>query len=709
MSAAEAEPIAARSSAKEESEEKAEERRGILGRDVERLEAAFAVDSTVTSDSAGENAGETEELVRLREALRGFRMPAEWEPHDGCWMIWPERPDNWRDAAVPAQQAFAAVAACISRFEPVRMLVSGAQVRARADRGRGEKGGEEAMGERWAGQGRGGRNEEGRVGCEREWRNARQQLPASVRVIEMSSNDAWARDICPTFVVKDLPGGEQHVLRVGVMHQMAELIPTCMRHRTSLVMEGGSLHVDGEGTLITTAQCLLHHSRNPALSRAAIEDHLCALLGVSAVIWLPRGLQGDEDTDGHVDNLACFVAPAHVLLAWTDDPSHPQYPVCQAAYEVLCLARDAKNRPLRITHLPLPPSLHYSHQDVQGLAQEGAHAQRQAGDLMAASYINFYLPNGAVVAPAFGIPSSDQRAFEVLQKVFPLRESRSAMATQNPFALLDGDDNDDPQALLSRVAAEPVKVDASKKAGAKGAKPAPAAAKPAAATTAPARSGYNRGGRGGGRGGYGGRGGDYQTFNEPRDNGRAFIAERQVRGEDGENRTSFDQHHHGDLRRGGGRGGRGRGYGRDGGQRRPHREFDRMSGTGRGGEIKREGAGRGNWGREGEYLGDETVAPASGEAEPKAEGEAAEAAAEVAAPEPPVLSEEELAAQEAARKEKEEEEKQMTLEEYEKVLEEKRKALAASKAAARVVELDEEMAKMTLKKKPEGDDVFVKL
>ncbi|CAI5502302.1 unnamed protein product [Closterium sp. Naga37s-1] len=273
MSAAEAEPIAARSSAKEESEEKAEERRGVLGRDVERLEAAFAVDSTVTSDSAGDNAGDTEELVRLREALRGFRMPAEWEPHDGCWMIWPERPDNWRDAAVPAQQAFAAVAACISRFEPVRMLVSGAQ-----------------------------------------WRNARQQLPASVRVIEMSSNDAWARDICPTFVVKDLPGGERHVAAIDwtfnawggaesgcygdwshddlIPAKMAELIPTCTRHRTSLVMEGGSLHVDGEGTLITTEQCLLHHSRNPALSRAAIEDHLCALLGISTIIWLPRGLQG---------------------------------------------------------------------------------------------------------------------------------------------------------------------------------------------------------------------------------------------------------------------------------------------------------------------------------------------------------------------------------------------------------------------------------
>ncbi|CAI7931838.1 unnamed protein product [Closterium sp. NIES-54] len=483
MSAAEAEPIAARSSAKEESEEEADERRGILGRDVTRLEAAFAVDSTVTSD----NAGDTEELVRLREALRGFRMPAEWEPHDGCWMIWPERPDNWRDAAVPAQQAFAAVAACISRFEPVHMLVSRSQ-----------------------------------------WRNARQQLPASVRVIEMSSNDAWARDICPTFVVKDVPGGsKRHVAAIDwtfnawggaeggcygdwslddlIPAKMAELIPACMRHRTSLVMEGGSLHVDGEGALITTEQCLLHRTRNPGLSRAAIENHLCALLGVSTVIWLPRGLQGDEDTDGHVDNLACFVAPAHVLLAWTDDPSHPQvpaltacsfvpsarspplpsqplcpavpplealffssphlafrahpssfhpahiplqyaftlsslalhfdfhfpyriflllllllfrflfvgqcnlhpicpalpstkitqnattmatqrrwqrnqqlewqrqrqgqYPVCQAVHEVLCSARDAKNRPLRITPLPLPPALFYSHQDVQGLAQ----------------------------------------------------------------------------------------------------------------------------------------------------------------------------------------------------------------------------------------------------------------------------------------------------------------------------------------------------
>ncbi|GJP82417.1 hypothetical protein CLOP_g12678 [Closterium sp. NIES-67] len=396
MAAVEAERTAAGSGPQvAESDEDQEGRRRIQAGDAARLEASLAADSAV--------AGGSDELSRLRDALRGFRMPAEWERHDGCWMIWPERPDNWRDAAVPAQQAFAAVAGCISRFEPVSMLVSGAQ-----------------------------------------WQNARQQLPPSVRVIEMSSNDAWARDICPTFVVKDTPEGERHVAAIdwtfnawggaesgcyadwslddAIPAKMSELIAGCTRHRTSLVMEGGSLHVDGEGTLLTTSQCLLSPTRNPALSRAAIQLHLSALLGASCVIWLPHGLQGDEDTDGHVDNVACFVAPAHVLLAWTDDPSHPQYSVCQAAHEVLSASRDAKGRSLRITHLPLPPPLYYSQHDVQGLAQEGGHAQRQAGDLMPASYINFYLPNGAVVAPAFGIPSSDQHAFEVLQKVFPDRE-----------------------------------------------------------------------------------------------------------------------------------------------------------------------------------------------------------------------------------------------------------------------------------------------
>ncbi|CAI7931837.1 unnamed protein product [Closterium sp. NIES-54] len=212
-------------------------------------------------------------------------------------------------------------------------------------------------------------------------------------------------------------------------------------------------------------------------------------------------------------------------------------------------------------------------------------------------------------------------------------------------------------------------------------------AKPAAATTAPARSGYNRGGRGGGRGGYGGRGGDYQTFNEPRDNGRAFIAERQVRGEDGEIRSSFDQHQQGDLRRGGGRGGgRGRGYGRDGGQRRPHREFDRMSGTGRGGYVR--------WWQQGALRHPLLSPPLHPVFLPSPLPPPPFPSPPPPPPPPPCPC---ACAQ------------QMTLEEYEKVLEEKRKALAASKAAARVVEVDEEMAKMTLKKKPEGDDVFVKL
>lgn len=238
----------------------------------------------------------------------GFRMPAEWEPHEQTWMVWPERPDNWRNGGKPAQAAFAAVAKAIARFEPVTVCASAGQ-----------------------------------------YENARARLDdGNIRVVEISSDDAWVRDTGPTFVIDDKGdvrgvdwgfnawGGFEGGLYFPwqrddqVARKILE-IERRARYRTDdFVLEGGSIHVDGEGTLITTEECLLNHNRNPHLSQAEIERTLRDYLAVESIIWLPNGLYNDE-TDGHVDNFCCYVRPGEVLLAWTDDQDDPNYLRCQAA------------------------------------------------------------------------------------------------------------------------------------------------------------------------------------------------------------------------------------------------------------------------------------------------------------------------------------------------------------------------------------------
>jgi agmatine deiminase len=218
-------------------------------------------------------------------AKDGFRMPAEWEPHAGAWMLWPERPDNWRDEARPAQRAYAAVAAAIARGEPVTMGVSAGQFAA-----------------------------------------ARAMLPAGVRVVEISSNDAWMRDVGPTFVTDrrrrirgvdwmfNAWGGKaggvyaDWSLDDQVAAKVLEIEST-PRYRAPFILEGGAIHVDGQGTLLTTEECLLNPNRNPTLRRVQVEGLLERYLGVREIIWLGRGVYNDE-TDGHMDNLCCFVRPA---------------------------------------------------------------------------------------------------------------------------------------------------------------------------------------------------------------------------------------------------------------------------------------------------------------------------------------------------------------------------------------------------------------
>lgn len=342
----------------------------------------------------------------------GFRMPAEFEPHRRCWMLWAERPDNWRNGGKPAQQVTVEVASAIARFEPVTVGVSA-----------------------------------------RQFRNARAQLPDNVQVVELSQDDIWIRDTGPIFVVND--NGQVRMVDWGfnawgglhnglyfpwdndlqIPMKIAELTGTD-RYKASMILEGGAIAVDGQGTLITTEECLLDEGRNPSMSRADIEQTLCDYLGITKVIWLGKGIDPHE-TNGHVDDIVAYVRPAEVLLHWTDDPHHPDYDACQDAFERLSQATDAHGRNFTIHKLPAPPAMHITAEESAGVDIVEGSAPRQAGDLLPASYINFYIANGGIIAPAFGQPT-DAEALKVLQACFPERE---VVAIQQAREILLGGGN----------------------------------------------------------------------------------------------------------------------------------------------------------------------------------------------------------------------------------------------------------------------------
>jgi agmatine deiminase len=326
----------------------------------------------------------------------GFRMPGEFEPHAGCWMIWPERPDNWRLGAKPAQGAFAAVAAAIAEAEPVTVGVSDAQ-----------------------------------------FEHARAVLPPAVRVVELSADDSWMRDVGPTFVV-DGDGGRRGVdwrfnawggLEGGLYFPWdrdervaAKVIEVerAERYRAPLVLEGGSIHVDGEGTVLTTEECLLHPNRNPDLTREEIERHLLEYLGAEKVLWLGQGVYEDE-TDGHVDNLACFARPGVVLLTATEDESDPQFTISRDAQERLAAMTDARGRRLEVVLLPAPGPLTMSAEEAGGIDGAAGTKERLTGSRLAGSYVNFYLANGRLVMPLLD-ERTDAEAAAILAATFPDRE-----------------------------------------------------------------------------------------------------------------------------------------------------------------------------------------------------------------------------------------------------------------------------------------------
>lgn len=191
------------------------------------------------------------------------------------------------------------------------------------------------------------------------------------------------------------------------------------RFEAPLVLEGGAIHVDGEGTLITTEECLLNPNRNPEMSRATIEYWLQEYLGVSHIIWLPRGCYLDE-TDGHVDNLCCFIAPGHVALTWCEDEQDPQGAICREALRVLENATDAQGRRLTIHKLPQPGPLYIADDEASGIDRLNSSHPRLPGDRMAGSYVNFYISNSVIVMPLLD-PRYDGQAKGILSRLFPTK------------------------------------------------------------------------------------------------------------------------------------------------------------------------------------------------------------------------------------------------------------------------------------------------
>jgi agmatine deiminase len=297
-------------------------------------------------------------------------MPAEWAPHERTLMCWPARETMWEERFADAKAEHAAVVNAIAAFEPVTLVADPAQ---------------EA--------------------------EARAAVRGDVDVVAIPLDDSWARDSGPIFVTADgrragvhfgfnawgekfRPWDEDAVFATRVLEALGEE----RRDGTDLILEGGSITVDGEGTLITTEQCLFEEHRNPELAREEIEAELCANLGVERIVWLGLGLVEDDDTDGHVDNICAFVAPGQVVLQTVADEANPNYEHCQ---DNLRRLRDAG---LDVTELPWLPYV---------AGEEPA---------VVVPYTNFYICNGGLIVPTRG-EETDAEALALIAALYPGREA----------------------------------------------------------------------------------------------------------------------------------------------------------------------------------------------------------------------------------------------------------------------------------------------
>ena len=315
-----------------------------------------------------------------------FRMPAEWDPHERTVMSWPTSAPIWANALEDARQEYAATARAIARFEPVLMVANP---------------GDEASASKGCGPG--------------------------VDVIALPIDDSWMRDSGP-IIVRDEAGRRAGVHfrfnaygeRFVPYDKDAEIAACVLEHleipsrRSPLVLEGGSITVDGDGTLITTEQCLLNANRNPGWTRDEIEDELREQLGVAKIIWLRWGRLEDRHTDGHVDVVCMFVRPGAVIVQGCDDHANPNYQRMQSNLKTLRAATDARGRPLQIIELPLLPLV-----DV-------------CDDKVLVGNTNFYFANGGMVVPVADEATGDG-VLNIFRRACPTHQVVSVRARMIGF------------------------------------------------------------------------------------------------------------------------------------------------------------------------------------------------------------------------------------------------------------------------------------
>ncbi|HVA79581.1 MAG TPA: agmatine deiminase family protein [Candidatus Binataceae bacterium] len=334
---------------------------------------------------------------RDRIRLRAYRMPAEWEPHQATYLVWPHNRDTWPGKFDAIPPVFARIAAAIAEREPLRLLVKDAAeietVRAMI-------------------------NAAARTGA---------AVMRRVEIFQLETNDSWIRDHGPIFVNRidpdpqpdshPHPHGPAQIALDWIFNSWGEkygrfdlddAVPRRLGLRygfevvePGIILEGGSIDPNGHGSILTTEACLLNRNRNPHLTRAEIEDYLRTCLGVGNVLWLGDGIAGD-DTDGHVDDLARFVARDTVVTVVEDDPADANYKLLRDNLARLSAMRDEHGAPLKIERLPMPPPVVYD------------------GTRLPASYANFYIANGAILMPTFACPA-DAIAMAALARLFPDR------------------------------------------------------------------------------------------------------------------------------------------------------------------------------------------------------------------------------------------------------------------------------------------------
>ncbi len=313
-------------------------------------------------------------------AALGFHMPAEWHPHAATWLTWPKDPETWPDRVSAVEEIFLEMMAALTSYETVNLLVD-------------DEATEQFVRERCV-------------------------FPTAhnIRFHRVETVDSWIRDYGPNFLIGpnnsaafndwifNAWGNKYEVLkRDDQVPRVLEPVLGMRRFEPGIVMEGGSIEVNGAGCVLTTEQCLLNPNRNPQLSRVEIEEYLKTYLGVIKVLWLGEGIVGD-DTDGHIDDIARFVAEDVIVCAVEDDPQDANYELLQDNLARLRSMTDAHGRAFEIVTLPMPGVVGGTSTDTRNL------------DRLPASYANFYIANNVVLAPVFNHPN-DARAIQTLQRI----------------------------------------------------------------------------------------------------------------------------------------------------------------------------------------------------------------------------------------------------------------------------------------------------